>query len=77
MEFASMLNGIGTGIVGFMETVLPGMAGTVTKTFDAFAFSTTADGQTTIAAAFGWFIVAGVVGIGIGLFRRLFRKVTK
>lgn len=77
MEFTQMLTDIGTGIVDFMETVLPGMAGTVTKTFDAFAFSSTADGSTTVAAAFGWFIVASVVGLGIGLFRRLFKKVTK
>lgn len=76
MGFTQLLSDLGTGIVDFLETVLPGMAGTVVQTFDALAFSSNGD-TTTISAAFGWLVAGGLVFLGIGLFRRLFRKLTR
>ena len=64
MAFTSLMTDLASAIVSLLEILLPGAVGAVVETFDAFAFTTTGD-TTTMTAAFGWIVLAGVLSLGI------------
>lgn len=73
MAVGNLLTELGSAIVAFLQTFLPGVVEAFVGTFDALAFTGEGDAA-KMTAAFGWLMIGAVFSLGIWLFKVICHK---
>lgn len=74
MGVVSLLTELGSAMVSFLQTFLPGVVTAVVQTFDTLAFTSTEGGQSEMTAVFGWMMIGMIITLGVWLFKLIGRK---
>lgn len=73
MGVGSLITELGSSIVSFLQTVLPGVMTAVVDTFDVLAFTGTGE-NAGMTAVFGWIIMGSVLSLSIWLLKKVSNK---